>query len=131
MTPKYIVAKFANALKQFKQINGQLLDTNLTLIRDVLASLLLQIPYYRMKGTHNLVVLIQPVSDYATRYGREFAKPEWVRAYDAIIDNNATAIVRVRTEAAHKAKRSDRGTYETARRETVQFILNKGEDERS
>ena len=32
-------------------------------------------------------------------------------------------IVRARTEAAHKAKRTDRATYETARRETTQFVI--------
>ena len=60
---------------------------------------------------------------YTTRYGAEFAKPTQVGAYDATIDDNATVGVRARTEAAHKAKRADRGTYDTARRETVQFIL--------
>ena len=33
------------------------------------------------------------------------------------------AVVRARTEAAHKAKRTDRATYETAQRETAQFVL--------
>ena len=33
------------------------------------------------------------------------------------------AIIRARSEAAHKAKRADRATYETARRETTQFVL--------
>ena len=38
------------------------------------------------------------------------------------------SVVRVRTEAARKAKRTDRGTYEAARQETVQFILAVIED---
>ena len=33
------------------------------------------------------------------------------------------AVVRARTEAAHKAKRADRATCKTARRETTQFVL--------
>ena len=40
-----------------------------------------------------------------------------------MIDDNATAVVRTRTEAAHKAKRTDRATYDTARQETTQFVL--------
>ena len=46
-----------------------------------------------------------------------------VGAYNATINDDATAIIRARTEAAHKAKRADCATYETARRETAQFIL--------
>ena len=53
----------------------------------------------------------------------EFAKPESVGSYDTKIDDNATAVICARTEATHKAKCDDHGTYETARRETAQFIL--------
>ena len=65
---------------------------------------------------------------YTTRYGAEFAEPTRVGDYDATIDYNTMVVVRVRTEAAHKAKRNDRGTYETARRETAEFILAIVED---
>ena len=41
--PKEIVAKFADALKQFEPIYGQLSDTDLTLIQEVVAPLLFQI----------------------------------------------------------------------------------------
>ena len=49
-------------------------------------------------------------------------------AYDATIDDDAPAVFCARTEAAHKEKRTNRGTYETARRETTQFILAAVED---
>ena len=49
--------------------------------------------------------------------------PKRVRAYDTTIDNNAVVIVRGRSEVAHKAKRANRATFETARRETTQFFL--------
>ena len=57
------------------------------------------------------------------RYGVAPPKTVRVGAYDLSIDNNATAVVCVCTEAAHKSNRADRATYETARRETAQFIL--------
>ena len=44
-------------------------------------------------------------------------------AYYAAIDDDVTAVLRVRTEAAQKAKRTYRTTYKTARQETAQFIL--------
>ena len=72
MTPKAIVAKLANALRQFDQIYGQPSDTNLTEIREVVAPLLLQIPYEKTEGTHNIIGLIRPVAAYTTRHGAEF-----------------------------------------------------------
>ena len=85
--------------------------------------LLLQIPYDETGGTHNLISLIPPVTEYTTRYGAEFPEPTQVVAYDATINDNAKAVVRARTEVAHKSKRANRGTYEMARQETAQFIL--------
>ena len=72
---------------------------------------------------HNLVGLIWLEASYITRYGAAFPKPARVGDYDPFVNNNTTAVVRARTEAAHKAKRTNRATYKTARRETVQFIL--------
>ena len=57
------------------------------------------------------------------RYGTAFPEPARVGAYYPSIDDYDTAVVRVRTEAAHKAKRADCATYETARQETTQFVL--------
>ena len=82
-------------------------------------TLLLQIPYDETEGTHNLIGLIRPVAAYTTRYGAEFTKPEHVGAYDTTINDNARAVFRVCTEAAHKTKRAYCVTYETARRETT------------
>ena len=73
VTPEDIVAKFADAIEQFYPIEGQTSDTELTQIREVLAPLLLQIPYDQTEGTHNLIVLIWSVASYTTRYGAEFA----------------------------------------------------------
>ena len=52
-----------------------------------------------------------------------FPKPKRVGAYDPDIDDDATAVVCARLEADHKTKRADRTTFETARRETTQFVL--------
>ena len=46
-----------------------------------------------------------------------------VGAYDLEINDEATAVVRARLEAAHKARRADRATFETSRRETTQFVI--------
>ena len=48
MTPKDIVAKFADALEQFKTIEVQPSDIDLMRIQEVVAPLLLKIPYDKM-----------------------------------------------------------------------------------
>ena len=75
------------------------------------------------RHTHNIIGLIQPLPAYTTWYGADFVKSPRVGAYDAAIDDNATAVVRTYTEAAHKAKRADREPYEMEWRETAQVIL--------
>ena len=69
MMPKDIVEKFADSLKQLEPIDGQQSDTNLTRIREVLALLLLQIPYDDTGGTHNLIGVIRFLAEYTTRNG--------------------------------------------------------------
>ena len=122
MTPKEIMAKFSNSLNQFEPIAGQTPNTDLTRIREVVTPLLLQILYDNTGPLHNLIGLIRLEAAYITRYGAAFLKATRVEAYDVTI-NDATSVVRVCIESAHKAKRADRATYKTARRDTAQFIL--------
>ena len=124
MTPDEIVAKFLAALDNFDPIIDQPSDSYLTRLREAIAPLLLQIPYDGTGGTHNLIGIIWSKPVYLKRYGKAFPEPTRVGAYDLDIDNEATAVVRARLEAAHKARRADRATYDTARRETTQFVLS-------
>ena len=123
MTPEEILAKFAHALDNFDPITVQLSDTDLTRLREAVTPLLLQIPYDKTVIVHNLINLIRPEAAYLARYGEAFTDPTRVGAYDPNIDDDTTTVVRARLEAAHKAKRSDRATFETARKETTQFVL--------
>ena len=104
MTPEDIVAKFATALDNFEPITEQPLDTDLTRLQEAITSLLLQIPYDKTGGKHNLVGLICSKLAYVARYGDAFPEPKRVGTYNLEIDDNATAVVRVRQEAAHKAR---------------------------
>ena len=123
MTPKDIVAKFVHALDNFEPIIGQPSDTDLTRLREAVAPLLMQIPYGKTVAVHNLIGLIRPKAAYVARYGEAFPIPKRVGAYDPDINDGATDVVCAILEAAHKAKRADRATFETARRETTQFVL--------
>ena len=111
--PEDIVAKFSHSLDQFEPVSGQPSDSDLTRIREAVAPLLHQIPYDKTGAVHNLIGLIRPEAAYVARYGTAFPKPARVGSYDPSIDDDATAVVRTRTEAVHKAKRTDRATYDT------------------
>ena len=123
MTPEEIVAKFATALSNFEPMTEQTSDTDLTRLQEAVAPLLLQILYDKTGGKHNLIVLIRSKLAYVARYGKAFPDPKRVEAYNLDIDDNATAVVRARQEAAHKARRADRPTFKTMRQETTKFVL--------
>ena len=124
MTPEEIAEKSAHSINPLETISGQPSESDLTRIREVVVPLLLQIPHDKTGAVHNLIGLIQLESAYIARYGAAFPKLARVRAYDPSINDDATAVVRACTEAAHKAKRTDRATYDTARQETAKFILS-------
>ena len=123
MTPDEIVSKFSVALDNFEPITDQPSDSDLTRLREAIAPLLLHILYDETGGVHNLIGIVRANPAYLKRYGKAFPKPTRVGAYDLEIDDDATAVVRARLEAAHKARRTDRATSNTARRETTQFVL--------
>ena len=119
MTPEEIVAKFAHSLDNFEPIVGQLSDSDLTRIREAVAPLLLQILYDETGTVHNLIGLIRLEAAYIARYGEAVPETTRVGAYNKTIYDNATAVIRVRTESAHKAKRADRATYKKSQQETT------------
>ena len=119
MTPEEIVAKFAHALDNFEPIDRQPSDTDLTRLREAVTPLLLQILYDKTGTVHNLIGLIRPEAAYVARYGKAFPEPTRVRAYNSNIEDDTTAVVRAQSEADHKAKRADRATFKTERRETT------------
>ena len=123
MTPDEIVAKFLAALDNFESIINQPLDYELTRLREAIAPLLLQIPYDKTGGTHNLIGIIREKPAYLKRYGEAFPEATRVGAYDLEIDYVATTVIRARLEAANKARRVDRATFDTVRWETTQFVF--------
>ena len=114
MTPDKIVSKFSGALDNFEPITDQPSDSDLTRLREAIAPLLLQIPYDETGGVHNLIGIVRAKPAYLKRYIEAFPEPTRVGAYDLEIDDDATAVVRARLDAAHKARRADCATYDTA-----------------
>ena len=107
MTPDEIVSKFLVALDNFEPITDQPSDSDLTRLREAIASLLLQIPYDETGRAHNLIGIVRAKPAYLKRYGEAFPEPTRVGVYNLEINDNATTVVRPRLEAAHKARRAD------------------------
>ena len=123
MTQKDIVKKFTHSFDNLYPIDRQPSDTDLKRLREAVAPLPLQIPYDETGAVHNLIGLIRTEAAYISCYGEVFPDPTRVGAYNATIDSDATAVVRARSEAVHKANRADRATYKMEIRETTQFVL--------
>ena len=113
MTLDEIVSKFLVDLDNFEPITNQPSDSDLTRLREAIAPLLLQIPYDETGGVHNLTGIVRAKPAYLNLYGEAFPEPTRVGAYHLEIDDDATAVVRARLEAVHKARRADRATYDT------------------
>ena len=112
MAPEEITALFATAAAAFPTITGQPTDDNLTALRDVLYPLLLDIPY-NMNGPDNLIGIIEPVALYMATWGQAFVPPARPPAYPVIADD-ASAVVRARSEALHARLVTDYESWDAA-----------------
>jgi hypothetical protein len=120
MTPEEITASFATAVASFQPIIGQSTDNNLTALREVLYPLLLEIPYDE-PGTHNLIGIIKPTASYTATWGAAFPIPNRPPTYP-VIANNATPVVRTRSEVEHAVLVHDFVSFEAAEQATAKFI---------
>ena len=120
MAPEEITAVFATAAAAFPTITGQPTDDALTALRDVHYPLLLDIPY-DMNGPDNLIGIIEPVAVYMATWGQAFVPPARPPAYPVIADD-ASAVVRARSEAQHARLVADYESWDAAERAVSKFI---------
>lgn len=126
MSPEEITAAFATAATVFTPIVGQPNDDDLTRLRDTIYPLLLDIPYDDeppVAGVfrHNLIGLIEPTLSYAARWHEAFPRPDQPAAYPTIADD-ASPVVRARSEAKHARLVRDYKSYDAAERAVSKFI---------
>ena len=120
MTPEEITSLFATAATTFQPIVGQPSDDDLTALRDVLYPLLLDIPYDE-DGSHNLIGIVEPTTSYTNMWGAAFPIPARPPAYPVIADD-ATPVVRARSEAEHAIRVKDYASFEAVGRACAKFI---------
>jgi hypothetical protein len=129
MTPDAITLLFKEARDAFLPLKGKPTDDDLLSIRETLLPILMEIPYDQLGGVHFLTAIIMDGVRYAADHGgNAFKRPIRLPLYDSSIADDATTVVRVCVEAAHKARLDDYASFEAAERGAAKF-LHKAVDE--
>jgi hypothetical protein len=123
MSPDAITRLFKEAYDTFTPLEGKPTDNNLLAIRECILPLLMVIPYDQLNGIHVLMAILADAAKYELEHGNKtFVRPIRLPLYDKDIANDATTVVRVRAEAAHKSRLDDYASYETAERGVAKFL---------
>jgi hypothetical protein len=123
MTPDAITLLFTEARDTFPPLKGKPMDNDLMLIRETLLPILMEIPYNQLGGVHSLMAILVDTARYATNHrGNAFKCPDRLPLYDSSIANNATTVVRVRAESAHKSHLDNYARYKVAKRGAAKFL---------
>jgi len=123
MTPDAITRLFKEAYDTFPPLEGKPTDDDLLAIREALLPLLMVIPYDQLNGVHSLTAILTEAVKYEAEHGNaKFVRPSRLPLYDKNIADDATTVVRVRAEAAHKARLDDYASYEAAERGVAKFL---------
>jgi hypothetical protein len=123
MSPEAITHLFKEAYDTFPPLEGKPTDEDLLAIRETLLPLLMVIPYDQLKGIHSLTAILAEAAKYKAKHGNaKFVRPSRLSLYDKNIADDATTVVRVRAEAAHKSRLDDYASYKAAERGVAKFL---------
>ena len=124
MTPSVITLHFKEAHDSFPVIEGKPTDDNLLSIQEILLPILMEIPYNQLRGVHSLTAILnKEAARYATDHGgKAFKCPICLPLYDNITPNNATMVVRIHAELAHKSCLNIYASSNAAKRGATKFL---------
>ena len=89
----------------------------------------MEIPFDLLGGVHSLVgILTEPTRYSADHGGKGFVIPTRLPLYDSTIADDATTVVCVCTEAAHKARLNDFAHLQAAERGVAKFLRESVEE---
>jgi len=125
MTPDGITHLFKEAYDTFPPLEGKPTDDDLLAIQECILSLLMVIPFDQLNGIHSLTVILTEAAKYKSEHGNAtFVRPARLPLYDKNIADNATTVIRVCSEVAHKSRLDDNASYEVAERGVAKFLHN-------
>jgi hypothetical protein len=123
MTPDAITLLFKEVRNTFPPIKGKPTDDDLLAIWETILPILMEIPFDLLGGVHSLVRLLTEPTRYAANHGgANFAIPSRLPLYDSSIADDATTVVHVCSEAAHKARLNNFASFEAAERGSAKFL---------
>ena len=123
MTPNAITLLFKEARDAFPPLKGKPTNKDLLLIRETLLTIFMEISYNQLGGVHSLTAIIMDGVRYTADHdGNRFRRPIRLPLYNGSIKDDATTVVRVRAEAAHKARLNDYASFEAAERGAAKFL---------
>lgn len=126
MSSEDITALFAGARDKIPPFIGQPTDQSIHDVKEVLLPILLEIPYDRSDGKHNLVGLLVDSADYIADYGAGEAlpRPKRLGAYPPNVSGTVSAGERAEIVAKHRASQDDYAVYDATERELRRFLLD-------
>jgi hypothetical protein len=108
MPPDAITCLFKEAYDTFPPLEGKPTDDDLLAIWETLLPLLMVIPNDQLNGIHSITAILTEAAKYETEHGNaKFVRPARLPLYDKNIADNATTVVCVCAEAAHKSRLDD------------------------
>jgi hypothetical protein len=129
MMPEAITLLLKEATEAFTVIEGKPLDDDILAIRETLLPLLMDIPFDLVGGIHSLTGLITETATYKADHGNTaFVRPTRLPLYDSTIPDDATTVVRVKRETAHKALVDNYASYKAAEQGVARFLREVADD---
>jgi hypothetical protein len=122
MTPDAIMLLFKEARDAFPLFKGKPTDDNLLSIREMLLPILMEIPYNQLRGVHSFTALLTDPARYVANHGATFIHLIRLLLYDGSIANDATTVIRVGVELAHKAHLNNFASYKAAKLGATKFL---------
>ena len=123
--PDAITRLFKEAYNTFLPLEGKPTDDDLLAIQECILPLLMVIPYDQLNGIHSLTAILTDAAKYESEHdNKTFVRPVHLPLYDKNNADDATTVVRVRAEAAHKSCLDDYASNEAAERGVAKFLRN-------
>jgi hypothetical protein len=99
------------------------MDDDLMSIQETLLPILIEIPYNQLGCVHSLMAILVDAARYAINHGgNAFKCPNHLPLYNSSIANDATTVVRVRSESAYKSCLNNYARYKAAERGAAKFL---------
>ena len=111
------------AYNTFPPLKGKPTDDDLLAIRETLLPLLMVIPYDQLNDLHSLMAILTEAAKYEAEHGNaKFVCPVRLPLYDKNIADDATTVIQVRAEAAHKSHLDDYASYDALECGVAKFL---------